>query len=58
MKAHDLQEGGIESLISSGLFIFVSYLFLNIKAYKTQRVSYETVTKEIHKNETNYTTPP
>ncbi len=46
MKAHGVQERGMESLISSGMFIFVSYLFLNIKAYKTQRFSYETVTKE------------
>ena len=36
----------IESFIKSGLFIFVSYLFLNIKAYKIQRAFYETVAKE------------
>ena len=34
MRAYGTQEGVIESIIRSNMFIFVSYLFLNIKAYK------------------------
>ena len=38
MKTHGAQKVVMESLISRGMFIFVSCLFLNIKAYKPQRV--------------------
>jgi hypothetical protein len=38
MNVHRIQEGEMESLIKCGMFIFESYLFLNIKTYKKQTI--------------------
>jgi hypothetical protein len=39
MKAHRLPRRGVESLIRACAFIFESYLYLNIKTYKTKLTS-------------------